>query len=260
MQERNRFQRIVHQDILTNAAARKRVLSRLSAEQALPEPFGRIYPGVPPQSCWPAAAPMRLAMHRKVTRLLLVCVALGSASFAQTQPTFDFVEIRFPGAMITNATGINNFGSIVGSYSIDGHSTHGYKLTNQHFTTINFPGAANTFVHGIDNNGDVVGFFTLPGDLKLHGFLRLRNGTFRRLDFPGAFEGTIPSGVNDTLKVVGAVDNNAFTWQNGAFHQINVKDPGGTSGTTRLNGIANTGWIALRGQLWRCPRLHCQGQ
>jgi uncharacterized membrane protein len=182
-------------------------------------------------------------MHRQVTCLLMVCVALGSASFAQTQPTFDFVEIRFPGAMTTNATGINNFGSIVGSYSIDGHSTHGYKLTNQHFLTINFPGS-NTFVHGINNNGDVVGFFTLPGDLKLHGFLRLRNGTFKRLDAPGAFEGTIPSGVNNALKVVGAVDNSAFTWQNGAFRLIAVKDPAGTAGTTRFNAIANTGWIA----------------
>jgi len=187
---------------------------------------------------------MRFAMHRQVTCLLMVCVALGSASFAQTQPTFDFVEIRFPGAMTTNATGINNFGSIVGSYSIDGHSTHGYKLTNQHFLTINFPGSNNTFVHGINNNGDVVGFFTLPGDLKLHGFLRLRNGTFKRLDVPGAFEGTIPSGVNSALKVVGAVDNSAFTWQNGAFRLIAVKDPAGTAGTTRFNAIANTGWIA----------------
>jgi uncharacterized membrane protein len=183
-------------------------------------------------------------MRCHLTCFLMVCVALANAGFAQRQPTFDFVEIRFPNAMITNATGINNFGSIVGSYSIDGRTTHGYKLVNQHFTTINFPGAVNTFVHGINNNGDVVGFFTLHGDFKLHGFLRLRDGTFQRLDFPGAFEGTIPSGVNNALKIVGAVDNSAFTWQNGVFQLIRVKDPAGTAGTTRLNGIANTGWIA----------------
>ena len=183
-------------------------------------------------------------MHRQITRLLLACLALGSASFAQTQPTFDFVEIRFPGAVTTNATGINNFGSVVGSYSIDGRTTHGYKLTNQHFTKIDFPGATSTFVHAINNNGDIVGFFKLPGDLKLHGFLRLRNGTFRRLDFPGAFEGTFPSGVNNSLKIVGAVDDNAFTWQNGVFQLIRVKSSEGTAGVSRLNSIANTGWIA----------------
>lgn len=183
-------------------------------------------------------------MHRQLSLALMVCVALSSATFAQTQPTFDFVEIRFPGAPITNATGINNFGSIVGSYSPDGTHTRGYKLTNKQFTTINFPGAQNTFVHSINNNGDIVGFFKAFGDLKLHGFLRLKNGTFIRLDAPGAGEGTFPSGVNDDLKVVGAVDEKAFTWQNGVFHVVTVKSQGLAAGTSRFNAISNTGWIA----------------
>jgi uncharacterized membrane protein len=182
-------------------------------------------------------------MHQLLLALM-VCVALGSATFAQTQPTFDFVEIRFPGAQITNATGINNFGSIVGSYSIDGTHTHGYKLTNKHFVTIDFPGAQNTFVHGIDNNGDIVGFFKAFGNQKLHGFLRLKSGAFKRLDAPGAFEGTFPSGVNDSLKVVGSVDEKAFTWQNGVFRIITVTDQELPTGISRFNAIANTGWIA----------------
>src|SRR5215831_9779841 len=93
---------------------------------------------------------------------------------------------------------------------LDGQHNHGYKLTNGHFITINFPGAENTFVHSINNNGDIVGFFKAFNDLKLHGFLRLKSGSFVRLDAPGAFEGTFPSGVNDALKVVGSVDSHAF--------------------------------------------------
>jgi uncharacterized membrane protein len=175
--------------------------------------------------------------------LLLVCCASAVANYAQTQPTFDFVEIRFPGAQITNATGINNAGTIVGSYSINGRTTHGYILANKHFKSINFPGAVSTFVHGINNNGDIVGFFT-NADHKLHGFLRRASGAFQRIDFPGAFNGTIPSGVNNALEIVGATDDNAFTWKNGVFHLFRVKDPAGTAGTTRLNGIANTGMMA----------------
>jgi probable HAF family extracellular repeat protein len=185
---------------------------------------------------------LRVAFMNRNTLLLRACVfwicavfLLGSASFAQTGPTFKVVAINFPGASDTSANGINNFGTIVGWYTRAG-VTHGFRLSNQHFTTIDFPGAVATEVHGISNLGDMVGKFETANG-KTHGFL-LRQGVFRVLDFPGAHI-TSANGVNNALKIVGQVDNDAFTWQNGAFRRIH-----NASGPMKFNGISPLGWIA----------------
>jgi len=102
--------------------------------------------------------------------------ALAAQALLKPQPTFDFVEIRFPGAMTTNATGINNFGSIVGSYSID--VFHPRLQADQSAFRTSTSRINNDLCARINNNGDFVGFFTLPGDLKLHASCGCANGTF----------------------------------------------------------------------------------
>jgi uncharacterized membrane protein len=160
------------------------------------------------------------------------------SSFGQTAPSFQFVSIDFPGASDTTATGINNSGVIVGSYTLNG-VIHGYKLVNGHFTTINFPGAVSTQVNGINTNGDIAGTYFPAAINTSHGFL-LHKGVFKSLSFPGAHQ-TSANGVNNALKIVGQADNDGFTWQNGAFHRF--KAPSNANGTTALNGISNLGLI-----------------
>ena len=108
-------------------------------------------------------------MIRRLFQSLALALATIS-SFGQTAPSFKFVSIDFPGASDTTATGINNSGVIVGSYTLNG-VIHGYKLVNGHFTTINFPGAVSTQVNGINTNGDIAGTYFPAAINTSHGFL-----------------------------------------------------------------------------------------
>jgi uncharacterized membrane protein len=162
------------------------------------------------------------------------------SGFAQT-PSFKFAAINFPGATETSANGINNSGVIVGSYVLAGH-THGFKLSNGHFTTINIKGAQITTVSSINSNGDMAGTF-VTNDLKSHGFL-IHRGIVTVLNFPGALNGsgTVANGINSSLTVVGTVDDTfGFLWSAGKFHKFSA--PSDIGGATTLNGISNLGRV-----------------
>ena len=69
-----------------------------------------------------------------------------------------YSAIDFPGAVLTNAQGINAGGEIVGSYNDAGtpSKTHGYVLSGGQFRSIDFPGARVTNARGIGPRGDIV--------------------------------------------------------------------------------------------------------
>src|ERR1044072_881070 len=73
--------------------------------------------------------------------------------------------IDYPGAVSTQASGINNHGDIVGSYALADKSNHGFLLTSDgNFTSIDFPGAAYTLAVGIGPRGDIVGEYAITVD------------------------------------------------------------------------------------------------
>lgn len=175
---------------------------------------------------------------RRFTLVLLACMVSQLSGFAQT-PSFKFAAINFPGASDTSANGINNSGVIVGSYTLAGR-THGFKLSNGHFTTIDIKGAQSTVVSGISGNGDVAGTF-VTNDLKSHGFL-IHRGIVTALNFPGAINGTVANGINNTLTVVGTADDTlGFIWSAGKFRKFSA--PSDINGATTLNGISNLGRV-----------------
>ena len=66
--------------------------------------------------------------------------------------------ITYPGATQTTAAGINNYGTIVGSYMTQngGYST-GFILRGTKFTAYRYPGELETQLSAINNRGDVAG-------------------------------------------------------------------------------------------------------
>ncbi len=101
-----------------------------------------------------------------------------------------FIDIVYPNASNTNIYGMNNSGSVVGSwdrYDPDGNllEVHGFIWKNGAFTDFNFPTSGDTMVYGINNRDDVVGVYdaaiTDPGG---HGFV-FTKGKFISFDFPG---------------------------------------------------------------------------
>src|SRR5271169_2860925 len=89
---------------------------------------------------------------------------------------FNFTPIDFPGALQTEATGINNSGQVAGWYQDGSEKTHGFLDVNGTFTPIDVPGAILTEAFGINNQGDIVGGYqtevSLPGvtEFVFHGF------------------------------------------------------------------------------------------
>src|SRR5262245_805700 len=68
---------------------------------------------------------------------------------------FSFTTIDVPGAVQTDATGINNAGRIVGFYHLAAESgvDHGFVLSDGSFTTIDYPNAISSQALGINAPG-----------------------------------------------------------------------------------------------------------
>ena len=80
-----------------------------------------------------------------------------------------FTTIDFPGALATDALGINASGQVVGRY-YDGFTQHGFLLDKGTFITIDPPGSTFTEAIGINAAGLIVGDYVDASGTQ-HGFL-----------------------------------------------------------------------------------------
>jgi hypothetical protein len=76
-----------------------------------------------------------------------------------------FTTFAVPGASATNAFGVNDNGTVAGTYTVgtgNAATTHGFIWRPGHFTlNVDDPkGVGTTFLNGINNEGDIVGFYT----------------------------------------------------------------------------------------------------
>jgi hypothetical protein len=78
----------------------------------------------------------------------------------------DFIKIAVSGAMMTQAFGLNNSDTVVGTYTLSNGDTYGflYRLGHGLTTNISDPnGVGTTVFNGINNEDDIVGFYTDSG-------------------------------------------------------------------------------------------------
>ena len=147
------------------------------------------------------------------------CAYLLTAGAAGAQGLV-FTTIDFPGAVLTNAQGINAQGEIVGFYTDTAGRTHGFLQSGGHFRSIDFPGAESTQVRGIGPAGDIVGSYLREGEsagVPNHGFLMTRRGGFFKVDVPGHLN-TIAQRILPDGTIVGCYhDNNTTTTMFGAI-------------------------------------------
>lgn len=105
-----------------------------------------------------------------------------------------------PGAVVTEATAINNRGTIVGFYVDADGQRHGFILSKSIYTTYDYPGAVRTILTGINDHGQIVGLW-IDAAGQRHGFL-LDDGIITPIEVPGAGQ-TSPKGINNRGQVVG---------------------------------------------------------
>jgi hypothetical protein len=85
------------------------------------------------------------------------------------QPSGQFVSVIIPGALSTQAYGINDCGIVVGVWG-DGSTAHGFYGRPGNLRSFDLPGAAATFSQGINNEGRIVGRY-VASDGVPHAFI-----------------------------------------------------------------------------------------
>src|SRR4051794_24049134 len=112
-------------------------------------------------------------------KLLLFLLAFG-LGHAQS---FTFLEFDAPGADHTEASGINNRGQIVGSYTSPSGPHCFLRDPAGAFTSFD-PRGTNASCAGLNNLGQVVGTFS--DSSGSHGYIRSPMGDFTTFDLTGA--------------------------------------------------------------------------
>ena len=193
---------------------------------------------------------------------LLTLAVLTIPSAAQ----FTFAPINVPGAVATEARGINNSGEVVGFYYSSNSCVeptevqfpncpiHGFKIVNGTLVKLMVPNSTSTAILGVNDYGDLVGF-CVTSDGYTHGFLWLHTNVVTLLNAPGggpnSDEHTVAFAVNKALTIAGGLwfystpqGSGGWVWSRGGFSTM---DPGETAGSeccVSVNGISNNGYLS----------------
>ena len=121
----------------------------------------------------------------------------------------DVATLIFPGAVVTEANGINDRGNIVGTYrqARFGTPIHGFVFMDGEFTTLDFPGARDTFPSRINDRKVVVG--TYDASDGEHGF-SWANGKFTTINEPDGPSQTFINGLNNLNQITGGFANSSI--------------------------------------------------
>jgi len=118
-----------------------------------------------------------------------------------------FATVHVPGAMSSQAQGINNRGQIVGVYSTDSNAIsapdatrRGFLLDRGRYVRLDVPGARDTNAFDINDRGQVVGQYE-DADGRFHGYV-WQWGRFRTIDVPGQ-SSTDATGINNRGQITG---------------------------------------------------------
>jgi probable HAF family extracellular repeat protein len=131
--------------------------------------------------------------------------ACGLVATVRAAGTLAFTTVDVPGAVLTNAQGINLQGDIVGTYNDASGQQHGFLRSGGQYRAIDFPNARATFARGINDSGDIVGTYQRQGEtggVPQHGFLLTRRGGLQAVDYPGHLN-TIPQRILNDGTILG---------------------------------------------------------
>ena len=109
-------------------------------------------------------------------------------------------HLHLPSNVNSQATGINDEGTVVGFLQPTSSTSEGFIQEDGHTHLLNVPGSTFTQALGINNLGEVVGDY-VDANGNTNGFI-FDNGKYTTADVPGATQTTI-NGINDFGNIVG---------------------------------------------------------
>lgn len=167
----------------------------------------------------------------------------GAHGYLLSDGMYSQIDVPFFNSVATKARGINDPGTIVGTYRdlsiMPRAASHerSFELNSVgFFSPIDFPGATFTHVSRINDREQIVGAY-LDSNFHAHGFL-LSQGTFSTIDFPDARE-TILTGINNRGEILGVYKDTAsnvhsFLATQGSFMEIVLPGALGNTGGALL--------------------------
>lgn len=155
-----------------------------------------------------------------------------------------FTNVAIKGALAIEATGINDTGSLAGTYVDSAGNQHGFLLQGTTLTSLDAPGVASTFgwsvnnsnvvtVYGTNSAGTYVAFITKDGGKTYKQFTAPQQGSL----------GTIIHTINNKGSIDGTYYDSAsnvhgWLWTKGAYYSLD--DPNGCKCDTRADGLNDT--------------------
>ena len=115
-------------------------------------------------------------------------------------PVFTNIDALLPANTNSQATGVNNAGTVVGFFQDAAGNSMGFMDTMGAVSTLAVPLAVSTQALGINDLGDIVGDYVDVADV-MHGF-EYTAGHYITLD-PNGSGGTTANGINDLGQIVG---------------------------------------------------------
>ena len=131
-----------------------------------------------------------------------ICILTTAARVAAA---LVFTTLDVPGAVLTNAQGVNLQGDVVGTYTDTAGVQHGFLWSGGQFRTVDVPNGHAVIARGINASGDIVGSYQRPvesGVVPAHGFLLTRRGGLLAVDYPGHMN-TIAQRILDDGTILG---------------------------------------------------------
>jgi hypothetical protein len=151
-------------------------------------------------------------------------------------PAFD-VEFEFGTGLSTASSGMNDRGTVVGTFADAGQVGHGFILDRSGYHEFNHPDASadpgffgGTSVIRINNRGDLVGTYGVAATAEapfpsLHGFI-YRRGSFTTIHPPGSIStqtfGLNNAGVASGFYYDADFIGHGYLFQNGAYTVVDV--------------------------------------
>lgn len=130
----------------------------------------------------------------------------GQQAFSLKGGVFMNIYTLLPANFNSQATGVNNSGTVVGFYQPTSTTFTGFEDIGGLIRSISVPGSVSTQALGINDLGEIVGDYTLANG-NMFGFLD-NSGIFSTLD-PFGSAAVTANGINDEGKIVGFYINGA---------------------------------------------------